>query len=55
MAFENTITEMDLDANSKHFVRGLRKEGQDYEPVLAVDGMSGSILSRLFSLVGRGG
>ena len=54
MAFENTITEMDLDANSQKFVQGLRNEGQDYEPDLTVDGMSESILSRLFSLFGIG-
>jgi len=54
MAFENTITEMDLDANSQHFVQGLRSEGQDYEPDLTVDGMSESILSRLLSLFGIG-
>jgi hypothetical protein len=54
MAFENTITEMDLDANATHFVQGLRKDGQDYEPDLSVDGMSESILSRLFSLFGIG-
>jgi hypothetical protein len=54
MAFENTITEMDLDARSQQFVQGLRNEGQDYEPDLVVDGMSESILSRLFSLFGIG-
>jgi len=54
MAFENTITEMDLDANSKHFVQSLGKDGQDYEPDLVVDGMSESLLSRLFSLFGIG-
>ncbi|MGI9272814.1 MAG: hypothetical protein ACR2QT_13640 [Woeseiaceae bacterium] len=54
MAFENTITENDLDANSQHFVQGLRNEGQDDEPDLAVDGMSESILSRLLGLFGIG-
>ncbi len=54
MAFENTITEMDLDANSQHFVQGLRDEGQEYEPDLDVDGMSESILSRFFGLFGIG-
>lgn len=52
MAFENTITENDLDANSQQFVQGLRNDGNDYEPDLAVDGMSPSILSRLFGLFG---
>lgn len=54
MAFENTITERDLDANSQQFVQGLRAENDDYEPDLAVDGLSDSILSRLLGLFGRG-
>ena len=54
MAFENTITEMDLDANSKQFVQGLCNDRHDYEPDLALDGMKESILSRLFSLFGIG-
>lgn len=54
MAFENTITEMDLDANSRQFMQNLGGDGQDYEPDLVVDGMSESLLSRLFSLFGIG-
>jgi hypothetical protein len=54
MAFENTITEKDLDANSQYFVQGLRGEGQDVELDLSVDGMSESILSRLFGHFGIG-
>lgn len=54
MAFENTITEMDLDAKTQTFVQGLNNDKADYEPDLAVDGMSESILSRLFSLFGIG-
>ena len=54
MAFENTITEKDLDANSQHFVQGLRADNQDYEPDLAVDGLSESILSRFLGLFGLG-
>ena len=54
MAFENTITEMDLDLKSQHFVKGQRNDGQDYEPDLVVDGMSESRLSRLFGLFGIG-
>jgi len=54
MAFENTITEKDLDANSQYFVQGLRADNQDYEPDLAVDGLSESILSRLLGLFGLG-
>jgi hypothetical protein len=54
MAFENTITERDLDRKSQYFVQGQRNDGQDYEPDLLVDGMSESILSRLFGLFGVG-
>ena len=52
MAFDNTITEHDMDANSQHFVQGLRSEDLDVEPDLAVDGLSDSILSRLLGLFG---
>jgi len=52
MAFENTITEKDLDANSQHFVQGFRADSHDNEPDLAVDGLSDSILSRFLSLFG---
>jgi len=54
MAFENTITEKDLDASSQYYVQGLRADNQDYEPDLAVDGLSESILSRLLGLFGLG-
>lgn len=54
MAFENTITEHDMDAGSQQFVQGLRGEKQDFEPDLAVDGLSESILSRIFGLFGLG-
>jgi len=54
MAFENTITEKDLDANSQQFVQGFRADNHDIEPDLAVDGLSDSILSRLLGLFGIG-
>jgi hypothetical protein len=54
MAFENTITERDLDRKSQYFVQGQRNDGQDYEPDFVVDGMSESFLSRLFGLFGVG-
>ena len=55
MAFENTITEYDMDANSQQFVQGLRGDAGEYEPDLSVDGLSESILSRILGLfrVGR--
>ena len=54
MAFDNTITEYDMDANSKQFVQGLRGDAGDFEPDLAVDGMKESILSRILGLFGVG-
>ena len=50
MAFENTITEQDMDAASRSMVKGLRAESADFEPDLAVDGLSDSILARLLRL-----
>ena len=52
MAFENTITEADMDANSQQFVQGLQGDLGDVEPDLSVDGLSESILSRLMGLFG---
>ena len=52
MAFENTITEADMDANSQQFVQGLGGDLGDMEPDLAVDGLSESILSRILGLFG---
>lgn len=54
MSFDNTITEYDIDANSQMFVQALRGEGSEFEPDLAVDGLSESILSRLLGLFGVG-
>ena len=54
MAFENTITEHDMDANSQQFVQGLRNDSGDYDPDLAVDGLSESILSRILGIFGVG-
>ena len=36
MAFDSTITEYDMDANSQQFVQGLRGDAGDFEPDLAV-------------------
>jgi hypothetical protein len=54
MAFDNTITEKDLDANTREYVQGLRADSFDVDPDLAVDGLSNSILSRLLNLFGIG-
>ncbi len=55
MAFENTITETDMDADTQIFVEELGIDSRDGEPDLAVDGLSESILSRLLGLFGIGG
>lgn len=52
MAFDNTITEDELDANTRQYVQGLRADNFDAEPDLAVDGLSESFLSRLLGLFG---
>ncbi|MDH3276251.1 MAG: hypothetical protein OEM99_17105 [Gammaproteobacteria bacterium] len=54
MAFEQTITEQDMDANAQQLVQGFRGESGEIEPDLAVDGLSDSILSRLLGLFGVG-
>jgi len=52
MAFENTITERDFDANAQQVVHGFRGDSADIEPDLAVDGLSESVLSRILGLFG---
>lgn len=52
MAFENTITEDELDANTLQYLQGLRADNFDAEPDLAVDGLSESLLSRVLGLFG---
>ncbi len=54
MAFENTTTEDELDANTRQYVQGLRADNFDADPDLAVDGLSESLLSRLLGLFGIG-
>ena len=54
MAFDNTTTEDELDANTRQYVQGLRTDNFDADPDLAVDGLSESILSRLLGLFGIG-
>ena len=51
MGLEYTITEQDLDAASRQFVQGFRQDQIDIEPDLAVDGLSGSIISKLIRLI----
>jgi hypothetical protein len=54
MAFENTITEHDMDPQTQQFVQSLRGDLGDMEPDLSVDGLSESILSRIMGLFGSG-
>lgn len=54
MAFENSITEKDLDPGTKKYLDGLSASNDDGEPDLAVDGLSDSLLSRLLGLFGIG-
>ena len=54
MAFDSTIIEHDMDADSQQFLQGLSGDAGDFEPDLAVDGLSESILSRIFGLFGGG-
>mgnify|MGYP001553694935 CR=1 FL=1 len=54
MAFEDTMTEQGLDANGQQQLQCFRAEEADFEPDLAVDGLSESVLSRLLGLFGVG-
>ncbi len=51
MGLENTVTEQDMDAASQQFIRGFRDDNKDFEPDLAVDGLSESIISRFIRLI----
>jgi hypothetical protein len=50
MAFENTITEKDMDARSQTLAQAIRCDSGDFEPDLSVDGLSDSILAKLLRL-----
>jgi len=54
MAFENTMTEQDMDPNTRNVVHGLQSDSHDFEPDLSVDGLSDSMLSRILNLFGSG-
>ena len=51
MAFDSTITEKDMDATSQNLALASGADTGDYEPDLAVDGLSDSILARLLRLL----
>jgi hypothetical protein len=54
MAFESTVVEQEMDANTRLLVQGFRDDAAEIEPDLAVDGLSDSILSRLIGAFGGG-
>jgi len=54
MAFDNTMTERDMDAVAQQFVQGFRGDAGDSEPDLAVDGLSEGFFSRILGLFGVG-
>lgn len=54
MAFDSTTTENDLDAGSRTFAQEMRAAQPSFEPDLAVDGLSDSVLSRFLRLFGIG-
>ena len=51
MGMDTTITEQDLDAASSQLVQGLRRDNNDHEPDLTVDGLSESVLARLIRVL----
>lgn len=51
MGLDNTITEQDMDAASRQFVQGFRKDNNESEPDLAVDGLSEGIIAKLFRII----
>ena len=53
MAFDNTMTEFEMDPKTQRLVQSLRGEGPDAEPDLDVDGMTPNLLSRLIGLFTR--
>ncbi|MDX1509279.1 MAG: hypothetical protein R3358_13420 [Woeseiaceae bacterium] len=53
MAFENTMTEQDMERTTRNFGQEQRGDMPDIEPDLAVDGLSDSVLSRILGLFGR--
>ena len=51
MGLQNTTTEQDMDPASQQFVQGFRNDSTEFEPDLAVDGLSESIISRFIRLI----
>ena len=51
MAHENTTTEQDMDATAHKLVQSLHGDSSECEPDLSVDGLSDSIVSRIFRVL----
>ena len=51
MAHDSTMTEQDMDSTAHRLVQNLRGDAVEFEPDLAVDGLSESIVSRLFRIL----
>jgi hypothetical protein len=50
MAFKNTITEQDMDANTRQFVQSIEVDSDQTDPDLDIDGLSESLLARIVGL-----
>jgi hypothetical protein len=50
MAFENTITEQDIDANTRQYVQSIKADSGHGDPDLDIDGLSESLLARIVGL-----
>ena len=50
MAFENTITEQDMDATTRQFVQDIGQESGQRDPDLDIDGLTESLLARIVGL-----
>ncbi len=51
MRVDNTITEQELDAGSQQLFQGVGQDSMEFEPDLAVDGLTESIISRFMRLI----
>ncbi len=54
MAFENTITEQDMDATTRQYVQGLGSDHGHRDPDLDIDGLTESLLARILGLFSSG-
>ncbi|MBT8082660.1 MAG: hypothetical protein KJP08_04180 [Gammaproteobacteria bacterium] len=50
MAFDSTMTEFEMDPGTQQFIQRLRSDNDNFEPDLAVDGLTNGLLARLIRL-----